>query len=105
MKKTLIGMLAGMTIMGCIGLVGFNVINKNHTYELEEIKAGYETQINYYETKITEICESNADLEEQVYLMMEGENYKFTIHHDEETHTYEQTGEGLFRKTTHNITR
>ena len=111
MKKNLLAMVIGMMIMSCVGLVGFTVINKNHEAELEKVKAEYEAEVNYleeeYEYLSSEYIELNdlkSELEEQVYRMMEGENYEFEIKYDDKRRTYKKTGKGLFRDVSHIIT-
>lgn len=110
MKKNLLAMVLGMVIMSCVGFIGFTMINKNHEAELEELKAVYEDQLddleaeyNNVEAEYIELRDSKAELEEQVYSMMEGESYEFEIKRDGQVHTYKKTGKGLFSDVSHTV--
>nr|WP_296955015.1 hypothetical protein [uncultured Mediterraneibacter sp.] len=105
MKKTIIGMVVGMMIMICVGFVGFTAISKQHETDIANLKSGYETQISELNKKNTNTEKSYDDLEEQVYNMMDGKNYKIEINHKNEKHTYTKTGNGWFRKQKHTVTK
>lgn len=105
MKKTIIGMVVGMMIMICVGFVGFTAISKQHEVDISNLKSEYETQISELKQENTNAEKSYDDLEEQVYNMMDGKNYKIKIKHGIDTHTYTKTGNGWFRKKEHTVSR
>lgn len=107
-KNLLLAMVTGMMITGCVGLLGLKVINENHEAELAKVKAEVEYLENEYEdlgSKYIELNDSKSELEEQVYNMMKGENYKFYIKHDNRMHTYQKTGKSSFSDVSHIITQ
>lgn len=99
MKKMITGMVIGMVIMAAVGFVGYKVIDENHNAELEAAKAEYTELAAEY----AELEAEHSELEGQVYKVMEGENYEFSIEHDGEDHTYKQSGKGFFNSALHSI--
>lgn len=104
-----------MCVMTVVFVVLIMVINKCHEDGLNETINTYEELIDTLEEdctnikyKYSEISDKYNDLnsrmeylEEQIYFMMDGEEYIFTIQHDSETHRYEGTRKGLFISKSH----
>lgn len=98
MKKTIIGMVVGMVIMSCAGFIGYMSITKSYDAKLENTKAEYEAQISNLEDKYNNLEKSNSVLEEQVYNMMNGYEYSFSVQHDGGNYHYscKNNGKGKF---------
>lgn len=99
MKKMITGMVISMVIAVCVGFVGYKAIDKNHNAELEAAKAEY-TEL---EADYAELEAEHSELEAQVYNVMEGENYEFSIEHDGEHHTYKHSGKSIFKDAFHSV--
>lgn len=99
MKKS-IGIIMVMLVVMVITLMGALVmVNKNHEAELASVKAEYEQKV-YTAIKDCEDTETElGNLCEQVYHVMNDDNYELTIEYDGRTYTYSKVkDDGIFGK-------
>lgn len=109
MKKTLLAVLGTVCIMG----IGCNMyvdrIVTNYENKLYESNSNYEVLNKVYNQKVSDYDKLDAkheELENEVYKLMNGENYDLTIRVNSETHTFTYEKENfLFANKTHTVTR
>lgn len=109
MKKVLLSVLATVCIMGtgCAGVVGY-INNEYHT-----ILDGYDFEYEVLEMKYNQKVEDckkiktqYEELQEQVWNVLNDENYTIRIKHEDEMHTYTSEKENfLFTKKSHSVTK
>lgn len=111
MKKTILTIMATIMVMAIIGVGYISSINKQHEKELEIVKASYEMKIESMENEMNvemeEMKKEYDELEQQVYNMMNGDEYDFRIKLDNgEYHSYSYKKEGLFfGEKSHSMTK
>ena len=111
MKKTILTIMATVCIMtiGCgIYVEG---VKSNYETKLEEAVCEHETELGFIQDERLELmAECNelgkrvTELEDQVYNIMEHNDYDVTIEKDGVVHTYYKTKDGLFSDSGHTIT-
>ena len=92
MKKVLVSVLLSVcvTVIGCIGYV--NYIFDNYEEQICDIELCFEAIDENYKTVKAEY----EALEEQMWRVMNDEDYVFTIEHEGNYHTYTRTKENWF---------
>lgn len=84
MKRTIITIMAVVCMFVAIG----GVIYTKNQYEnkLEDMSAAYEKQIDELKNENNDLKSSMADMDEQIWWLMNDEEYKIRISHGKETY-------------------
>lgn len=97
MKKMIIaimGVVCGLTIV----VNGINTINyQTKIADLEKKVESLEKTNDYIKDEYNALESDKEELDSQVYNMMNGEEYEFTVNHGNGTYTYKAEGKGLFK--------
>lgn len=104
MKKTNL-IITGLLVMNVVTIGGISYMNKINQENISKYNKLYNTHsemvrdYNYLSDRYESVNEELGELEEQVYCVLEGENYDLTIDHDGATINYTKTGKGFIRDT------
>lgn len=107
MKKVLVSVLVTVCVMGtgCVGYVNHIVNNyenklENSEFYYDALDTNYNQKVNDYKT----IKSEYEELQEQVWSILNDEDYNVTIKHDDQYHTYTREKENfLFSKKSHTV--
>lgn len=109
MKKMIIavmGVVCGAAIMMGVTVNHYQTEIGNLENEVESARDDYwslEYHNNELIRKYSELSSEKDELDEQVYNMMNGDEYEITIDRDGDTYIYRQKGKGLLKKTSKTI--
>lgn len=104
MKKN-ITIFAG--VMACIMLVigTYVFVSEHYAIELNSIENAYEAEINSKTEEVEKLRAELNELESEVYSMMNGDDYSFTVNHNGVNHKYEKENDGIFSNVRHAVTK
>lgn len=104
MKKTNL-IITGLVFMNVVTIGGIGYMNKVNQENAAKYEKLYNTHsekvsdYNYLSDRYESVTNKLEELEDQVYCVLEGENYDLTIDHDDATINYTKTGKGFIRDT------
>lgn len=103
MKRVIISILATVCIMSMIGVGMIYHITTMHDSEIAKIKSDYESLISKLDAEFEKELTYSEELEEQIFNIMNGNEYEAMFKYDDVWYTYKgELEETIFGLTTLN---
>lgn len=114
-RKTIITVAVTVIIMGIIGGLFVNNLIRSYEQDIKDLETINSSQaeaisdmnyeIDYLEDQNEKLLGELENLEEQVWNVMNGEDYDITIGHNDEIHHWTSTKNGWFTDKSHGVTK